>query len=255
MAPKARSLRRSGLCASRGHGCGRVENATSRGPRKSRGPLEVPHLLAAAGPRDTHDRPRRPPSSSSLSGRASRSSRPATWSASTLPRSRRPLAGVSWSMSRSPMPRVSCPKCLRRCGTSDELRRERRPRLLRDCNAERWSSSGQSGKVPGQRGAPSRTRTCNLRIRRPLLYPLSYRGAGTIVVGSGRDLRARARGGRVARGERRRRAGSLWRHRDVSRATSTQPSRPGSASSPAPAAVRDPLIGARVWHRLWNHRR
>src|SRR5690554_6301886 len=27
-------------------------------------------------------------------------------------------------------------------------------------------------------GAPGRTRTCNLRIRRPLLYPLSYGGGG-----------------------------------------------------------------------------
>ncbi len=30
----------------------------------------------------------------------------------------------------------------------------------------------------GRQGAPGRTRTCNLRIRRPLLYPLSYEGRG-----------------------------------------------------------------------------
>ena len=36
---------------------------------------------------------------------------------------------------------------------------------------QRWPSSGLVG---GR--APGRTRTCNLRIRSPLLYPLSYRG-------------------------------------------------------------------------------
>ena len=53
-------------------------------------------------------------------------------------------------------------------------------------NSEAWSEAwlderGTRGRTFGERvspgqSAPSRTRTCNLRIRKPLLYPLSYGG-------------------------------------------------------------------------------
>ena len=63
-------------------------------------------------------------------------------------------------------------------------------------------------KVPldQESGAPSRTRTCNLRIRRPLLYPLSYRGrcgrwtsvrrrgSGPVSTHPGREVRPEVRG-------------------------------------------------------------
>jgi site-specific DNA recombinase len=37
---------------------------------------------------------------------------------------------------------------------------------------------GPEGSRPGAIGAPGRTRTCDTRFRKPLLYPLSYRGRG-----------------------------------------------------------------------------
>jgi hypothetical protein len=36
---------------------------------------------------------------------------------------------------------------------------------------------------------PDRTRTCNLLLRRQLLYPLSYRGVSTIII-AGSQIRA-----------------------------------------------------------------
>ena len=32
------------------------------------------------------------------------------------------------------------------------------------------------GEIRSEDGAPDRTRTCGTRFRKPLLYPLSYRG-------------------------------------------------------------------------------
>ncbi len=32
------------------------------------------------------------------------------------------------------------------------------------------------GEIKFEDGAPDRTRTCDTRFRKPLLYPLSYRG-------------------------------------------------------------------------------
>src|SRR5690606_3513801 len=64
----------------------------------------------------------------------------------------------------------------------------RRP-ALRPLHRRPLPARGGAARLPGRdrprdradvrlrSGAPSRTRTCNLRIRRPLLYPLSYRGA------------------------------------------------------------------------------
>src|SRR5690554_4937093 len=53
-------------------------------------------------------------------------------------------------------------------------------------------------------GAPGRTRTCNLRIRRPLLYPLSYEG-GTALEGA-TDNRS-AKGPQASKRRSRRRRG------------------------------------------------
>jgi hypothetical protein len=46
-------------------------------------------------------------------------------------------------------------------------------------------SGAGAGLRRGELGAPGRIRTCNLRIRRPLLYPLSY--GRPVLVGTGRQ--------------------------------------------------------------------
>src|SRR5699024_8610779 len=61
------------------------------------------------------------------------------------------------------------------------LRLQARPSLL--------LTGGRGGVAPGV-GAPSRIRTCNLRIRRPLLYPLSY---GGMPLGCGHEASYRRR--------------------------------------------------------------
>jgi hypothetical protein len=55
----------------------------------------------------------------------------------------------------------------------------RSPVMLRGDSAKSRSASRQRPGTVGMYGTPGTTRTCNLRIRSPLLYPVELRGQDT----------------------------------------------------------------------------
>ena len=59
---------------------------------------------------------------------------------------------------------------------TDEVVRLRLLRAIRDLGwQQEWQQERSAGPNPPLTSAPGRIRTCDLRIRSPLLYPLSYR--------------------------------------------------------------------------------
>ena len=65
----------------------------------------------------------------------------------------------------------SCPKLVRPAGLEIAVAARRFFRLRRVSKLPRFESAGLSAKI----GAPGRTRTCNIRLRRPVLYPVELR--------------------------------------------------------------------------------
>ena len=104
--------------------------------------------------------------------------------------------GQMWTQASQPARAGSCggrpvPHLLLRCAApptgrevQDRGRRRHRTELnwLKECCRRKNGGECRQGLISLHKSAPGATRTRNLRIRRPLLYPLSYGGNHTMIL-------------------------------------------------------------------------